>query len=53
MNDKDYKLTKLRMQAQVLYDLMQEYRGRTIDNILTNLKARIEYYENNRSIPGA
>ena len=45
MTDKDYKLTRLRMQAQVLSDLMQEYRGRTIDNILTNLKARIDYYE--------
>lgn len=45
MTDNDYKLTRLRMQAQVLKDLMQEYRGRTIDNIFVNLQSRIKYYE--------
>lgn len=45
MNDNDYTLTRLRMQREVLLDLLKEYRGRTIDNIIDNINQRISYYE--------
>lgn len=47
MNDNDYTLTRLRMQREVLLDLLNEYRGRTIDNIIDNINQRINYYESN------
>ena len=47
MNDNDYTLTRLRMQREVLLDLLKEYRGRTIDNIIDNINQRISYYESN------
>jgi hypothetical protein len=40
-------LTRLRMQREVLLDLLKEYRGRTIDNIIDNINQRIKYYESN------
>lgn len=45
MTDNDYTLTRLRMQREVLLDLLKEYRGRTIDNIINNINQRIKYYE--------
>lgn len=45
MTDKDYTLTRLRMQREVLLDLLKEYRGRTIDNIINNINQRIKYHE--------
>lgn len=45
MNDNNYTLTRLRMQREVLLDLLKEYRGRTIDNIIDNINQRINYYE--------
>lgn len=47
MNDNNYTLTRLRMQREVLLDLLKEYRGRTIDNIIDNINQRINYYESN------
>ena len=47
MTDKNYTLTRLRMQREVLLDLLKEYRGRTIDNIIDNINQRIKYYESN------
>lgn len=40
------ELFKLKAQVAVLKDIMKEYSGRTIDNIITNLEARIKYIEN-------
>lgn len=40
-----YEAIKLRAQAAVLRDLMREYSGRTIDNILQNLESRIKAKE--------
>ncbi|MBO7730943.1 MAG: hypothetical protein J6S67_00270 [Methanobrevibacter sp.] len=42
---KKNELFKLRAQVAVLKDIMKEYSGRTIDNIITNLEARIKYIE--------
>lgn len=39
------ELFKLRAQVAVLKDIMKEYSGRTIDNIITNLESRIKYIE--------
>lgn len=39
------ELFKLRAQVAVLKDVMKEYSGRTIDNIVTNIEARIKYLE--------
>jgi hypothetical protein len=47
MTDNNYTLTRLRMQREVLLDLLKEYRGRTIDNIIDNINQRIKYYESN------
>ena len=41
----DYELLKLRAQLSVLNDVMEEYSGRTIDNIVSNLEARIKAKE--------
>lgn len=41
----DYELNKLRAQLSVLNDVMEEYSGRTIDNIVSNLEARIKAKE--------
>ena len=36
---------RLRAQLSVLKDVAEEYRGRTIDNIITNIEARLSFYE--------
>lgn len=41
----NYATLKLKAQASVLRDLMKEYSGRTLDNILANIESRIKYYE--------
>jgi hypothetical protein len=41
-----YVELKLRAQLAVLRDLVNEYRGRTIDNIIDNLEQRQKFYEN-------
>jgi hypothetical protein len=47
MNNKDTIYNELRIRAQlsVLRDVQKEYTGRTIDNIIDNLQARLDYYE--------
>lgn len=40
------ELFKLKAQVAVLKDVMKEYSGRTIDNIVANIEARIKYIEN-------
>lgn len=41
----NYNVIKLKAQAAVLRDLMRDYSGRTIDNVLDNLEARIKWHE--------
>ena len=41
----DYELHKLRAQLSVLNDVIEEYSGRTIDNIVQNIEARIKAKE--------
>lgn len=41
----EYELIKLKAQRAVLNDLMREYSGRTLDNIISNLDARIKFFE--------
>ena len=41
----DYELNKLRAQLAILKDVMEEYSGRTIDNIIANIEARIKARE--------
>lgn len=41
----DYELNRLRAQLAILKDVMAEYNGRTIDNIIVNLEARIKALE--------
>jgi hypothetical protein len=47
MNNKDQIYNELRIRAQlsVLRDVRKEYTGRTIDNIIDNLQARLDFYE--------
>lgn len=45
----NYATLKLKAQAAVLRDLMTDYSGRTIDNILANIETRIKYYENHET----
>ena len=45
MESKDMKTLRLRVQLSVLRDVAREYPGRTIENIITNLEARIKVYE--------
>ena len=45
MESKDMKTLRLRAQLSVLKDVAREYPGRTIENIITNLEARIKVYE--------
>lgn len=40
------ELFKLRAQVSVLKDVAKEYGGRTIDNVISNIEARIKYIEN-------
>ena len=42
---KDFELMKLRAQRSILMDVAKEYPGRTIENIIQNLDARISNYE--------
>ena len=44
----NYELIKLKAQRAVLNDLMREYSGRTLDNIITNLDARIKFFDNRK-----
>ena len=39
------ELFKLRAQVSVLKDVAKEYGGRTIDNVISNIEARIKYLE--------
>ena len=41
----DYELNKLKAQLAILKDVMEEYSGRTIDNIVANIEARIKVKE--------
>jgi hypothetical protein len=41
----DYELMKLRAQVSVLKDVVKDYSGRTIDNIIVNLESRIKTRE--------
>ena len=41
----NYELIKLKAQRAVLNDLMREYSGRTLDNIISNLDTRIKWFE--------
>lgn len=43
-----YTTLKLKAQAAVLRDLMKDYSGRTIDNVLSNLEARIKWHETHK-----
>lgn len=45
----NYATLKLKAQAAVLRDLMTDYSGRTIDNILANIETRIKYYEDHET----
>ena len=45
MKDQIYQELKIRAQLSVLRDLVNEYRGRTIDNIIDNLEQRQRFYE--------
>ena len=42
----NYELIKLKAQRAVLNNLMREYSGRTLDNIISNLDARIKFLGN-------
>ena len=42
---KDFELMKLLAQRSILMDVAKEYPGRTIENIIQNLDARIEANE--------
>lgn len=39
------ELFKLKAQVAVLKDVMKEYSGRTIENVISNIEARIKYIE--------
>lgn len=41
----DYEINRLRAQLAILKDVMAEYSGRTIDNIIVNLESRIKAME--------
>ena len=47
MKDQIYQELKIRAQLSVLKDVMKEYKGRTIDNIINNLEQRLKHYEKN------
>lgn len=38
---------RLRAQLQILIDVQKEYKTRTIENIISNIQARIKYIEEN------
>ena len=46
----DYNLLRLKAQVSVLRDVAKEYRGRTIENIISNLESRINFYENEKKV---
>ena len=41
----NYDTLKLRAQASVLKDVAREYPGRTIENVISNIEARIKAKE--------
>lgn len=43
--DNIYNELRIRAQLSVLRDVQKEYTGRTIDNIIDNLQARLDFYE--------
>ena len=45
---KDFELMKLRAQRSILMDVAREYPGRTIENIIQNMDARIKNHEKQR-----
>lgn len=45
----EYELIKLKAQRAVLNDLMREYSGRTLDNIISNLDARIKFFKSKKA----
>lgn len=50
-NEKQGECTRLNAQLSTLREVAKTYRGRTIDNIIQNYEARIEYmiyYDVNR-----
>ena len=40
----DYTTLRLRAQLSVLRDIQKQYSGRTIDNIIQNLEAILDYH---------
>lgn len=44
-NEKSNEYTRLKAQLSTLKEVAKTYRGRTIDNIIQNYEARIEYME--------
>lgn len=45
MEKMENELFKLKAQASVLKDVAKDYGGRTIENVIANLEARIKYIE--------
>ena len=41
----DYEYFKLKSQLSILKDVLTEYQGKTIDNIIRNIQSRIDWYE--------
>lgn len=50
MSEKDYMEIKLRAQLTVLKDVVKDYSGRTIDNIVNNIEQRLKWYEQNKEV---
>lgn len=44
----EYIIIKLRAQLSVLRDIQKHYSGRTIDNIIQNLEAILDYHTKNQ-----
>ena len=47
----EFELMKLRAQRSILLDVAREYPGRTIENIIQNMDARIKAYEKRIETP--
>ena len=44
----DYEYHKLRAWLSVLKDVVREYKGRTLDNIIDNVQARVDHEKKRR-----
>ena len=44
----DYEYHRLRAQLAILKDVAEEYGGRTLENIIANIEARIKWREENK-----